>query len=164
MEKSYWIYRDEVNRLGRKRLLNAKEWKEEGKPRYARGLLQVHGKCPCPHPKFFWHKLWLNCSQDEGWEMLVLRHLRNGNSIVKAGAARTGRVWWSKPKCQMKNTCIHSCYLNKTIRHECRPMKIPEVATKSSEAKAVLDAGYVFWQAHSDELTPRGFYCAIWML
>lgn len=30
-------------------------------------------------------------------------------------------------------------------------MKIPEVAAKSSEAKAVLDAGYVFWQAHSDD-------------
>lgn len=53
MEKSYWIYRDEVNRLGRKQLLNSKEWEGEGKPCYARGLLQVHGKCPCPHPKLF---------------------------------------------------------------------------------------------------------------
>lgn len=34
-------------------------------------------------------------------------------------------------------------------------MKIPEVAAKSSEAKAALDAGYVFWQARSDELTPK---------
>lgn len=34
-------------------------------------------------------------------------------------------------------------------------MKIPEVAAKSSAAKAVLDAGYVFWQVRSDELTPK---------
>lgn len=34
-------------------------------------------------------------------------------------------------------------------------MKIPEVATKSSAAKAVLDAGYVFWQVRSDELSPK---------
>lgn len=34
-------------------------------------------------------------------------------------------------------------------------MKIPEVAAKSSAATAVLDAGYVFWQMRSDELTPK---------
>lgn len=30
-----------------------KEWKGEAKPCYARSLLQLQSKCPCPHPKFF---------------------------------------------------------------------------------------------------------------
>lgn len=34
-------------------------------------------------------------------------------------------------------------------------MKIPEVAAKASAAGAALGAGYVFWQACSDELTPK---------
>ena len=55
----------------------------------------------------------------------------------------------------MKDMCIHSCYLNKTVKCECRPMKIPEVAAKSSEAKAALAAGYVFWQARSAALSPK---------
>lgn len=85
----------------------------------------------------------------------MLKHLRKHSNVEKARDVQTGRVQWLKPKHQLKDMCIHSCYLNKTIKRECRPVKIPEVAAKSSAAKAVLDAGYVFWQVRSDELTPK---------
>lgn len=88
-------------------------------------------------------------------DMLMLKHLRKHNNVEKAGDVQTGRGQWLKPKCQMKDMCIHSCYLNKTMKRECRPVKIVEVAAKSSAAKAVLDAGYVFWQVRLDELTPK---------
>lgn len=93
-----------------------------------------------------------------GWRMgdkLMAKNLRKHNNVEKAGVVQAGWVHWLTPKCQMKDMCIHSCYLNKTTKCECCPMKIPEVAAKSSAAKAVLDAGYVSWQVCSDELTPK---------
>jgi len=64
-------------------------------------------------------------------DTLMLKHPQKCNSMEKAAG---GRVEWLKPKRQMKDMCIHSCYLNKTIKHECCPMEIPEVAAKSSAA------------------------------
>lgn len=85
----------------------------------------------------------------------MLKHLRKHSRAEKAGDVQPGRVRWLKPTRQMKDTCRCSRYLNKTLNSGCGPVKIPEAAAKASAAEAALDAGYVFWQVCSDELTPK---------